>query len=590
MKDPLQTVSTPFEVLGAEPDASTAEIRKAFMHTLAARRVPANTVKMAFDALSRPLERARRRILQFPPEILQRLIPNPMKDRSVLSPSRRAETAAAWERHLKKTFPDLQTTHCLAVLWYWWTLYEEQRIQALIEAGGNTGALAEGGLFKPDLLRRARKAEGVICDPLRNQHCEHKECPRSEDCHSSAPPIEKMWHKLIGYWGTLAAAREFWNGWEGVSESDAGKLTNEFVNSLHNEFLASSRYYSRLLQPGNEAGAEDELTKLPDVGAHEAAALRSAGLSSLGTVVRGGMRRLADVLGISLDKAREILVSARTALSSNSALSGQYRALPLVFATEMETAEAMAKVGVGTRQGAVRCGAVMLHNLGLLDTVRSKVRDAMQISPENQGLQRLYNALSRHFSVSVLIANERPEEALQTIERLPAEDRNCEEVLQMKSHAFDLLARQQVGMGQIEDALASWTEALTCNCDVDARKKIRAKIVSTCKSRASVMQDLDLARAISLLELGLQLVEHQDLHLAMGELLNQRAIRMFRSLQEGSNGLRRVILQQDLPVLRNILADLKRAVEIGIASAGKHAKVVQELIDDLDFGKFSLPG
>jgi len=49
-------------------------------------------------------------------------------------------------------------------------------------------------------------------------------------------------------------------------------------------------------------------------------------------------------------------------------------------------------------------------------------------------------------------------------------------------------------------------------------------------------------------------------------------------------------MQQDLPVLRKILADFKRAVELGIASAGKHAKIVQEMIDDLDFGKFSLPG
>jgi len=583
MKDPLQTIPTPFEVLNVEPDASKAEIKMALIETLAARRVPAHEAKKAFDSLSHPLEQAKRLILQFPAEGLGRLIPNPMRDRNVLSPARRADTAEAWQRQLSRTFPDIETIHCLAVLWYWWTLYEEHRIKALAEAALASCTVAEGTFTKHDLIRAACAADGVTCDPTDYRNCVRKDCPWLEDCRSSAPGPEEMWHRVIAYCGALAAAPEFWSGWPGVSESEANELRERFVNSLHLELVALSRYYSRLIKACKGAEVKDELAELPGVGPGGAEDLRRAGVCSLGEVVRGGIRQLSGILNVSMERAQEILARARRTMLNGSALPGRYLALNLMLATEMETAAAMAKVGMRTMHGNIHCGVLMLHNLGLMDTVRAKVRHMLQLNPNNKGLQRLCDALSRHFSIAVLVANDKPAEALLAIEHLPVNHDHCPEVLQLKVQALDLLAEQQESLGHVEDALVSWADVLKYAGSKDLEQRTRDKIVSLCKSyTAEALRSADLDRAISVIKMAENIMKHGDLQLALGELLYQRAIRTFSGLREGRDGLRRVILQPDLPYLREIMGDLRQAVQLGISSAKNEAIFLEKLIRELE--------
>lgn len=583
MKDPLQMTRTPFEVLNVEPGASKADIRKALVEVLAAGRISANEAKRAFDALCRPLEQAKRLILQYPAEGLGRLIPNPMKDSSILSPARRADTAQAWQRHLCKTFPDLLTTHCLAVLWYWWSLYEEQRIKALIKAAPTPDVIAKDTFTKHNLIRTVRMAEGVTCDPTDNRNCPHGDCPWLGDCQSSAPTLEEMWHRVISYWGALASAPEFWSGWPGLSDAEVNELQRTFVNSLHQELVALSQYYSQLIETSKSIGAKDELAELPDVGADGARALRRAGICSLNEVIRGGIRQLSGILDISLERAQEILAYARGTMLSDSSLPRQYRALDLLLATEIETAAAIAKVGMRTRRGSVHCGALMLRNLGLIDAVQGKVRDTLQLHHNNKGLQKLCGALSQYFSIAVLIANDKPVEALQAIEYLPENQSHSSEVLQLKVQALDLLAEQQESLGHIEDALVSWAKILTQTNDKDIKQRTRDKIVSLCKScTAEAIRSADLERVIPVIEMAQKIVDHKDLQLALGELVYQRAINKYKSLQEGRDGLRRVILQPDLPDLRKILADLRRAEQLGIYSARGEADFVEKLIQEME--------
>lgn len=583
MKDPLQMTRTPFEVLNVEPGASKAEIRKALVEVLASGRISANEAKRAFDALCRPLEQAKRMVLQYPAKGLERLIPNPMRDSNILSPARRADTAHAWQRHLCKTFPDMQTTHCLAVLWYWWSIYEEQRIKALVEVAPPSYIIAKDTFTKYDLIRTVRMAEGVTCDPTDYRNCPHNDCPWLGDCQSSAPTLEEMWQRVIGYWGTLAAAPQFWSGWPGLSDAEAIELRRTSVNSLHQELVALSQYYSQLVEASKAAGTKDELSELPGVGPSGAEDLRGAGVSSLSEVDRGGIRQLSDILRISLDKAQEILTHARGIILSGSSLPRRYRALDLILTTEIETAEAMAKVGMRAGHGSVCCGVLMLHYLGLFDTVRAKVCDTLQLHPNNKGLQKLCDALSQHFSVAVLIANDKPAEAIQTIEQLPAYQSNCPEVLLLKVQALDLLAEQQKSLGHIEDALVSWADVLKYACSTDVKQKTQDKIVSLCKSyTADAIRKVELDRAISVIEMAQQIVEHRDLELSLGELLYQRAKKNYQCLQEGSDGLRRVILQPDLPDLREILTDLKQAMKLGISSAKNDVIFLEQLIKDLE--------
>ncbi|OHB67580.1 MAG: hypothetical protein A2Y77_10020 [Planctomycetes bacterium RBG_13_62_9] len=582
MKDPLQTEQTPFETLGVEPGASRTEVQKALVDILATESLPANEAKKAFDALSHPLEQAKRLMLQYPAQGLQELTPNPMRDTSVLSPGRRAETAAAWQRQLSRTFPDLRATHCLGVLWYWWTLHEEMRVRDLIEAGDAIQVTAEGAFTKRGLLQAACRAAGIACSASGNRDCTRTECPWIEDCRSSAPPLEEMWRRVIACWSTLAAASEFWRGWPGLAESYADRLRERFLNSLHQELMRLGQYYSRLGEARKDA-ARDKLAELAEVGRSGAETLRKAGIGSLSELVRGGVRPLSELLGIGREKAHAILTDARRAMLNESSLSAQYRTLDLMLTTEMETAVAMAGVGMRTAQGAIRCGTLMLQDLGLLDAVQAKVRDTLKANPTNKGLRRLDNALSRHFSVTVLIHNDRPAEALQVIEQLPAEKSRCPEVLRLKVQALDGLARQRHSLGQMEDALFHWAEALRCADDRDVTQSLRDDIVSCCKSyAATAMRRGEWDRGVSLMEMAMGLVEHKDLQLLLGEFLYRHAIRVFQGLQEGRDGLRRVILQPDLPILRKILAELNRAAQLGVGSATKDAKMVEELISTLD--------
>lgn len=583
MKDPLQMTQTPFEVLNVKPNASVTEKRKALIEAIATGHVSANKAKRAFDELHRPLEQAKRLILQYPLDGLRRVIPNPMRDSSILSPARRAYTAEMWQQYLCDEFPDIQTIHCLAVLWYWWSLYEEHRMKTLVTAAPVYDIIKKDNFTKQDLIRTIRAAEGVECDPTNYSNCTHHNCPWLEDCRSSAPPLEEMWHKLIGYWSALAAAQEFWNKWPGVSDTEAGELRNTFINSLHQELVALSQYYGHIIKTGRNKGVKNELAELPGVGSSGAEALLSAGISSLSEVAWGGIRKLSDILNISLEKAQEILTYARGTILSSSSLSRRYRLLDLMLATEIETAEAMAKVGMRTNHGTVRCGVLMLHSLGLIEIVQAQVRNTLERYPNNKGLQKLCNALSQHFSITVLIANDKAAEALQIIEHLPANQSCSADVSQLKVQALDLLAEQQESLGHIEDAIISWATVLKYTGDTDVRQRTENKIITLCRSyTATAMHKAEFDRAVSVIEMALQIVGHRDLKLALGELLYQRAKNKYQCLQEGKNGLRRIILQPDIPDLRKILTDLRQAEELGVYSARKEADFVKKLIEQLE--------
>ena len=550
MKDPLQTIDTAYDVLGVGRDADKAAIDRAYMETLSGRRtlrgnrVPANRASAARLTLLNPAKRAQIHLLEYDPQVLGRLNPCPLDANSILLPHDRATTAAAWEQQLSAAFPDPQVTHALAVFWYWWTLHEEQRIAALLQAAGQ-GPLVVNGDYKHALLRRACQAAHSDCEPGRNGRCRHTDCPWGDDCRWSPPPLETMWQRVIGYWGTLTANADFWSTFHGVPGANGAEVRTLFLGDLKNMLAEVGQRYPRAL-PGSPESA-DGLGSLPGVGSATARTLRDLGIQSPAEILVFGSRRLATKLG---QRDAEVVMDAvRSVFSGHVQPPELYRTLEFALATELKASEAMIEVGVKRDRGKVCCGALMLQQLGMLQDVCRAVEAALQRNPGNAQLQFLRNALSPYSAVTMLLDNHRAADALVAIETLPAKQRGSSEAARPRAKAFFLLGRQRAEVGRIEEALENWESALEYAVD-DLAKDIRNEVATTCHTQALALRRHDPDHAIAILRTGLRLAgqEHVEIPVQLSDCLAGRGIRRvnealetrslkMKELEETMNGL-----------------------------------------------------
>ncbi|MGH8548420.1 MAG: hypothetical protein ACRERU_07435, partial [Methylococcales bacterium] len=177
MKDPLQSQPTPYEILGIAPGCSTTEINEAFRTGLVRR---ANVPKLthAKQTLERPQERALVDLFLYDEPALAKLEPNVLSDPNLLESANRQATARAWEIRCRRTFPDLNVIHCLAVLSYWSAVSESER---LAEGGTRDSANASSWdqrwqaalgywvmlMIDPDFLRMQTSVPAGIQKDLR---------------------------------------------------------------------------------------------------------------------------------------------------------------------------------------------------------------------------------------------------------------------------------------------------------------------------------------------------------------------------------------------------------------------------------------
>lgn len=130
MKDPLQRQQTPYEILGLRRGSTAAEIQAAFGQGLV-KRVNVQKLTGAKLALERPVDRAILDLLHYDDDVLGRLTPDPRSDPSMLEGERRLlEVGDAWEKALRRSFPDYGIAHSLAVLHYWSATDESERMGA----------------------------------------------------------------------------------------------------------------------------------------------------------------------------------------------------------------------------------------------------------------------------------------------------------------------------------------------------------------------------------------------------------------------------------------------------------------------------
>ena len=300
LKDPLQTEQTPYEILGVGPDAGRGEIDKALVNALR-KRIPANIAKNARDELLNPVDRAWYDLLECNQTVLGQLNPSVLNEPSALDRSNRMATLQAWEKQFKKKFPDSGLGHSIAVLWYWWAMYEEHRLADMLAKAGNGHPLPRGFLSRGILLKHLRRTEGVSCDPVRVRECRIKDCPWRDDCISPAPPMKDMWERVIGYWVMLAATSSFWNKSFKLSKKEIGALKDRFIVSLQDLFNDLSLRYDKI-QAGDNAENYRMLSLALATERQAADSLKKAGMKTKYGKITCGILMLAH-MGL-LDTAR----------------------------------------------------------------------------------------------------------------------------------------------------------------------------------------------------------------------------------------------------------------------------------------------
>ncbi len=198
MKDPLQVSQSPYDILGLDETATRQSIMDAFREALV-NRVPAGKASDAQNRLKDPKNRAMIDIFRYHKPFLNQLLPSVVNDPSKLL-NRRMEVTTSWENISRKLFPNYPSIHSLAVLWYWWVNYEEEKRWAKYNG-------------KP-----FQEIEGA----------------------AEAPNLEVLWSNTIAYWTMVISSNEFWKDWlkdrDGQVEMKALKdsLESHLTNRLQN--------------------------------------------------------------------------------------------------------------------------------------------------------------------------------------------------------------------------------------------------------------------------------------------------------------------------------------------------------------------
>jgi len=591
MKDPLQQTETPYEILGVEPGVSDSDLRLALFNAIKKKIQPAKA-REAYNTLLRPTERAKIGLTQYDPESLKCLVPCPLDDLSSLELENRISTAIAWEERLRESFPDVGTIHSLAVFWYWWAHYEEQRYTVILDAVDRSKTLARGRTSKRAILHSICQTKKCNPDPEAWSICDKTDCQWRNDCCPPAPPLEKMWQKVIAYWSTLEVMPDFWLRLKGLSTWDISGLKKSFMGTMHGHLLDLSRQYSDKLKTGvgDTSGDKDVGVPLSWGGMSKALqeALAKEGIHSLGDILRISVEKLTKIKGINTEIAQKIRDYARKMRRRNADLPQEYYMLAQLLRTEQQTAEAVIEVGVKRRNGKdVRCGVLMLTDLGYLEAVKIALEAKLLHIKDNPKLNSLKRHLSPHIYIILLLDEEKADAALEAIECLPDEQRESEEVKDLLARASHIKAKHKASVERYDEALENWRVALETAQEQSLIDDIRSTIISRCKSRAASLQRLQPDLAITILDGAYQIVEDDDIGRMLGDTLAVHAIdvlnRTYKKIQEKGVSRERVL------DLRQAVAYLKRGSLLGSKTAKDNLDPAQNTLKSAESGMLSLP-
>jgi len=262
-------------------------------------------------------------------------------------------------------------------------------------------------------------------------------------------------------------------------------------------------------------------------------------------------------------------------------LAASFRQLKLCLASELKTSAAMAQSGYRTKRGRVAAGVLMLQHLGLLEKVREQVDGLLERTPGNQALRELRALLSPHFPIIILVEEERAQEALEAIERLPGKDKESLEIRRLRCKALLIAGRQRASVNECARALDYWTQALNLGAGEDLDAEVRRQVVASCQSQGHELERRDADRAADILERGLRLTQDPKLRLQLAELLVGRGIDAFNKAQEAIKTARGAKARSLIKELERARHHIARAKELGSARAAANLETAEEILSGL---------
>jgi hypothetical protein len=524
MKDPLQPEKSPYEILQISRGAGKAQIETAFLAALQ-QGVAYNEAKNARDTLILyPEKLIWYDLMEYNDRLLSELDPALLEDSDALLPERRLATARAWERRLKKQFPHLGLVHSLGVLWYWWSMREELVVSGLLKEALKNGPLDSISITKRELLLAINNARGLTCNPEASYYCEQPDCWLREGCSEPVPPLREMWERAIACWGMLLSSPEFWTDSLNMPERSFSEARKQIISALQHNLNESALRYTELFANFRE----NEFNK---------------------KVISG--------------------------------LSGRYRWLSLALVTELECADSLRSASIRSRKVALSCGSLMLQFMGVLDTVRSQVKETMAKQPGYKPLQQLDQMLSPQAPIRLLLERNQAEAALAVIDQFLDEKLQSDETWALRFGALRLLAQQQTTVGDYFAALKTWECALLLPVSDGVKSGLREELVSTIHARVILVQNSREDEAICLLEKAYPVVADNRLKSSLAFLLKRRGIRRVNDVNRRASG---TLSKEEDRILEDGLKDLQRASDLGNPDAGEQLPEARKLAAHLRIG------
>jgi tetratricopeptide (TPR) repeat protein len=263
----------------------------------------------------------------------------------------------------------------------------------------------------------------------------------------------------------------------------------------------------------------------------------------------------------------------------------RYQEMELALVTEIRTAKEIAAAGIRNEKGTISCGPLMLGRIGILDSVREQVESGALRQPGNTRLAALRDSLSPFSGISALLSAQKPQAAADAIEALPSGDRARGEVQRLKARAYLEIGKQQASLGQVDEALGAWRQALACKNAEEVGKTVRAEVVTFCQQRAAAIQSTERERAMEILEHGLRIVEKDEkLSLTLAEMLVSRAIGILNAAHEKVEKGDAAAAREAIKEIERGIADLDRAEKLGSERARENAATARRMLQAVKSG------
>jgi hypothetical protein len=300
-----------------------------------------------------------------------------------------------------------------------------------------------------------------------------------------------------------------------------------------------------------------------------------------GDVARRAGQRLVEDLRNRLDRT-----SRDCKARHDDAVADALQRLEVVLDAEVDMGGRIAEGGISTRHGKVTCGPLLLRHLRLMDAIAQQVDRALEANPRNADLRTLHDALSPLSHVEMLIQKQQPQQALDALAALPAEERDTPEARGMRASALRLLGDQAASVGDFERALLVWQEALDNAQTAEDISAIRSQVASTCLKRAASMPDAQRDAAIDLLSMAHDFVDDEKLRARLAELLVRRGIDTINRAQKKAAEwtIRSVKI-----ALRKGITDLDQAAKLGSERAKEQAEIGHALLQQAESGLLGIP-